>query len=255
VIALHRRQWTTNCFETYLRARWEGDLKQASWELNRHIAAKGKQPTAKQFLGFGADTTNRWFGGDLGDAYAAMGEKSPVAQQRVDLMPSNRFGFAQLVFERMGGKATTQQERFRTERASQLEERLGDIPVALQMGPIQPDRGNWTLQRLADQAPKYVQLTEALDRPPTAKELGVERWLEERDGLGTLWPQYVSVIEAVLDEARALAPWRRAESVPANPQPPPTSPIQAAPISSPSSFVTGASATSKKSLLKRLFGR
>lgn len=88
----------------------------------------------------------------------------------------------------------------------------------------------------------------------TAKELGIERWLEEISGSGTLWPQYVSVIESVLDEACALPPWRRAESAPGATTP--KNEQIAPPVSTGIEFSQSVPAKpEKKSLLRRLFGR
>ncbi len=207
VITKHRRSWSERYLEAYLRTRWESDLKEMAWEVNRFLAAKGKLPTAKQFLGFGSDAVNHWFGGNISDAYAAFGEKSPVTQTRVSLMPANRPGFAALVFEALGGQNHSQAERFErreAERTTPLTPN-GLTPSIMQMGEIGPDDLERMIRRLADSAPKYVQLQEALGRAPTPKELGAERWGEPHQ-LEVIWPKFAGAIESCLPPSMNLPP-------------------------------------------------
>jgi hypothetical protein len=99
----HRRFWANRYLPAYLKARWQGDLREAARLHSQVIAEKGKPSTAKQFAPNAAVATNRWFGGDMSALYAAVGEKSTVRPIRVSLVPADRIGFVERVFKDLGG--------------------------------------------------------------------------------------------------------------------------------------------------------
>ncbi len=49
IITRHRRAWAERYLASYLKARWDGELRLAARHHAEAIAAKGKPPTAKQF--------------------------------------------------------------------------------------------------------------------------------------------------------------------------------------------------------------
>lgn len=114
----------------------------------------------KQFAKYAAAPTNDWFGGDVSQLYRALGEKSPVAPVRRRFLTERPTRFAQRVFTAMGGVPTTWEDLaktiFGTDRARQ------DAAW----------RAHQDRVKLAKLSLKYVQLREALNRPPTLKEFG-----------------------------------------------------------------------------------
>jgi hypothetical protein len=185
-ITRHRRAWAERYLDAYLRARWDSELRKAARRHAQAIAERGKPPTAKQFARHAASATNQWLGGDLGAVYAAIGEKSPVRTVRVSLMPSDRAGFARLVFGQLGGRPFERRivVANRDEGRAQAEEQDRHDKIA------------W----LAEQSLHFVQLEEALGRPPDLKEFGSPGFEFRSDVVaeeaGTAWSRYASVIEA-----------------------------------------------------------
>jgi len=173
IVTSHRRCWAGAHLDGYLRSRWEPQLRTVAWEHSRWVAAKGKGPTLKQFAKFAAPAANAWFGGNLGDLFGAVGEKPPVKPQRVALMPPNRVALAALVFNSLGGEPVAGEDAWRNR------ERY-DRQAAI--------------RRLADEAPRYIQLQEALDRPPSIKEMRADSW-RWPDGIEAIWPYYAEIVE------------------------------------------------------------
>ncbi len=179
-ITKYRREWAAEHLERYLRWRWETALRQVAWEHNRWLAAKGKAPSLKQFAKIAAPAANQWFGGDIADLFGAFGEKPPARATRVRLMPPNRAALVRRVWEGLGGEALEDEAAWR-----------------------EPERfqHQWTIRRLADEAPRYLQLHEALGSPPGPKDLfGNRKW---PDGVEALWPRYATVLEAARVRAAA----------------------------------------------------
>ncbi len=177
----YRRQWAAEHLERYLRWRWESELRQVAWEHSRWLAAKGKAPTLKQFAKIAAPAANHWFGGDIADLFGAFGETPPARADRVRLMPANREALVRLVWKGLGGEVLEDEAAWREPERFQRQ---------------------WTIRRFADEAPRYVQLQEALGVPPGPKELfGQRQWSE---GVEVLWPRYATVIEEARTEAAAV---------------------------------------------------
>ncbi len=158
VIDTHRREWTDSSLEAYLRARWESDLSNVGRDFSEFVAERAKQPSAKQFAKFARTATNRWFGGDLNNVYAALGEKSPVHPTRQSLMPADRLAYAATTYRLLGGN---HRER----------ERVVESRDAGHEQNVEIDKQN-KLSWLAEQAPKFTQLEEALGREPDLKAFG-----------------------------------------------------------------------------------
>lgn len=158
LITRHRRAWADRYLHSYLRARWETELREAGRLHAQAIADRGKPPTAKQFARHAASPTNHWLGGDIAALYAALGEKSPARPERVMLMPPDRRGFALSVFERLGGKPFERQivVASREEGLAQAAEQDRHTKLA------------W----LAGQSLRLIQLEEAMGRRPELKEFG-----------------------------------------------------------------------------------
>jgi hypothetical protein len=173
IVTAYRRDWAAANLDFCLRGRWESEVRQVAWEHNRWLAAKGKAPTLKQFAKIAAPAANNWFGGDIADLFGAFGEKAPARAQRVRLMPANREAFVHAVWEALGGE---------------------EVDPITWRGAV-PRNPQWTIRRLADESLRFVQLQEALDRPPTVKELlPHHQWPEDVEAL---WPTYTRVVEQV----------------------------------------------------------
>lgn len=186
VITRYRRAWTKQYVTAYVRARWEDEIREAARLQSQMIADKGTPPTPKQFARHAAAATNHWFGGDLGAFYAAIGEKSPVHPVRISLMPRDRLGFAKRVFERLGGRPFE-----RETIASSSEEGRAQAEVQVRHNKLR-----W----LAEESLRFVQLEEALGRPPELKEFGTGGFEYRASVLASevddAWDRYVEAIEA-----------------------------------------------------------
>lgn len=204
IVTRHRRVWAADHLERFLSWRWDSELREVAWEHSRWLAAKAKAPTFKQFAKFAVEPTNHWFGGDLGDLFAAVGETPPGRPQRTTLMPLNRVAFAMLVFDALGGEPVPREDSWQNREHFDHQ---------------------WVIRRLANEAPRFVQLQEAMGRHPEPKELGVDRW-NWSDGIEQGWPAYVRVVE----EARS-----RAVDLPASHQAPAPATMSQSRIRPPSS--------------------
>jgi hypothetical protein len=188
VVTRHRRAWTAASFERYLRARWEEELRAVGREYNRLMEEKGKPPTPRQFAGRAVAVTNHWFGGDLAALYGALGEKTPLQPERVALMPADRAAFAWSVFRALGGTP------FRRER----------VVASREAADEQNERGEVynTLKRLAELSLWYVQLKEALGRPPELKDFGRGKFEWAATTLAgdieTAWTRYQEAVKVAL---------------------------------------------------------
>jgi hypothetical protein len=158
IITRHRRAWSERYLESYLKSRWGTELREAARHHSEAIAERGKPPTPKQFAKHAVVAANHWLGGDMSAFYAAIGEKSAVHPVRVCLMPLDRGRFANRVFDGLGGQRFVRRVVVanREEGNAQAEEQ---------------DR-HTKLGWLAEQSLSYVQLEEALGRPPELKEFG-----------------------------------------------------------------------------------
>jgi len=184
IVTTHRRAWAVQHLETALNRAWEEPLRELARQVNLAVARRGKLPTAKQFATLGAKLANAWFGGDLAALYAAVGEKAPTKQIRVRLMPYDRPAFCNRVFASLGGNYVPNNHAVQDMAGNHL---------------------SWDFRRLATEAPRFIQLEEALDRPPTAEEFSADRltWPDgvTFDGFATV----VTQVRAGLDVVRPAA--------------------------------------------------
>jgi hypothetical protein len=162
IVTRYRRSWSAKYLEQYLRACWEVELRGTATAYSQLLEEKGRPPTLKQFARHATVATNHWFGGNVSGLYAAIGEKIPQRPQRIAIMPNDPEDFAWSVFERLGGKPFTR----KTIVESQEE--------VDQQAKEQQRNGN--LLRLSELSVSYVQLEEALGRPPTLREFGQTRF-------------------------------------------------------------------------------
>ena len=183
VITHHRRWWASQHLERYVRARWETELRAASQQYHLMTEEKGRPPTLKQYAKHAVEPARHWFAGDISLLYAALGQKLVATISRELRMPVNRVTFATAVFDELGGQPFTRQ-----------------IVVATREDGVQQaaeqDRHH-RLRRLAGESLAFVQLSEALGRPPTLKEFGAKF---ENMGqvlapeIGAAWTTYTSAI-------------------------------------------------------------
>lgn len=172
IVTSHRRAWADLYLDDYLRHRWSSELNEVSREFSRSTAARGKPPTFKQFAKFAVVAANHWFGGDLAAVYAAIGESSPESTSRCVLLIGDSREFMHAV-----------------------EEELGDLTPAV----TKAGSGRIELERLAAEAPRYLQLFEAMGRSPSFREFGAARFRWELlDGDEIGWRRYQAAIEAAL---------------------------------------------------------
>jgi hypothetical protein len=160
VVTRYRRAWSDKYFEGYLRVLWETELKDTAREYNKLYEVKRKTPTLKQFAKYADEPTNRWFGGNVSQLYRALGEKSPVSPVRRRFLTERPARFAQRVFAAIGGVPTKWEDLAATIAGTDREKQDAAW------------RAHQDRVKLATLSVKYLQLREALDRPPTLKEFG-----------------------------------------------------------------------------------
>jgi hypothetical protein len=188
VVTRHRRAWAARHLDGYLHHRWDSELRQVSHEYSRRLAAAGKPPTLRQFASIAAPAANHWFGGDLAALYAALGEQSPGRPARIDLLPGDPLVFVRAVYAAIGGGPP--------------------LPPEAAWQDHEAYQHQWELRGLASEALRYLQLQEALDRPPTPKEFGAERFRwDQLGGSEAGWARYETAIQT-------------SRSAPASPKPP-----------------------------------
>lgn len=185
IITRHRRTWASAHLANYLAARWRQDLSQAVHRYHKHLAAKGKAPTFKQFSRMAASAANRWFNGDLSGIYRAMGESAPHTSRRVDQLPVDAYEFAVAVYVGLGGEFVDDSYEAITA--------YGDGYERL-----------WSLATLANKSIYYVQLCEAMgERPEPKRVVPEDIWSKIwPGGLEEGWPAFIQYV----DDLRIASP-------------------------------------------------
>lgn len=180
VVTVHRRQWTETHLPAYLEQRWRDELLAIGREFHRRLAGRGKPPTHKQFAEFAADAANHWFNGDLSGLYLALGQRPPAASRRVDLLPGDAYDMCWQTYRNLGGTPYSYDRISHPEKYGR----------------------HWELGRLCAGVPKYLQLWEALDRPPSQREFGAQsfNW-PWPGGVDEGWPEFSQAIVGALDTA------------------------------------------------------
>ena len=204
IITRHRRAWAAQHLDTYLRRLWETEIGEAARAFNLLLGEKGgKAPTLKQFAKAATPATNHWFGGDVSALYGAIGEKSPAIPQRNALMPKDKEQFVRLIMEPL---PSLEYERYPG--------RMSDEATQ-----------NFARKELAELGLRYVQLEEALGRPPEMKEIG-EKFIYRSKVLAVdeneAWQLYKQAVErakgklgqqAIRGESKSVAKIRRKSCV------------------------------------------
>jgi len=191
VVTAGRREWARRHLANYLRQRWEGDLREVAQEFYKLFEEKGRAPATRQVARMAAETANAWFGGNLASLYTAIGEKAPIKPKANRLLPLDSSAFVIKVFTALGGRPTRWKELAATivgaERAQQ------DATW----------RSHGVLKHLAERSIRFVQLWEALHRPPTLKEFGEARFVAEAytldSGTSAAWARYATTIAGCID--------------------------------------------------------
>lgn len=151
IITRYRRNWANEYLDTYLRACWEVEIKEAAKSFYILLGEKGgKSPTLKQFAKSALLATNHWFGGDVSGLYRTIGEKAPTQPTRSVLLPADKEAFVRKVFEQLPSRQFEMYDGRISDDASQ----------------------DYYRKELAELAIKYIQLEEALGEPPEMKQLG-----------------------------------------------------------------------------------
>jgi hypothetical protein len=171
--------WARDYLEAYFRARWETQLRSTAREYHRLHEVKRKAPTLKQFAKFAERPANHWFSGDVSQLYRAIGEKAPVTPARARYLREPAVEFANRVFGALGGRPTRWEEIAATIKGDDREKQDSEW------------RAHQSRVSLAGLSIRYVQLREALDRPPTLKQFGETRFLNHAPaldpGLSSVW--------------------------------------------------------------------
>jgi hypothetical protein len=194
VITRHRRAWAERHLDAYLRQCWEGGILKAANEYNKLYEQKAKTPSLKLFARHAEVPTNHWFGGDVSALFAAFGEKTPVHPTRNRLLPSDIQAFMWRVFQTLGGKSTSWSDLAKTvvgnDRAKQDAEW----------------RAHGYRTKLAELSVNFVQLWEAIGKPPTLKEFGLARFKANASAIGNdleaAWEVYGRAVETSLESGR-----------------------------------------------------
>lgn len=188
IIIKYLNRWGEQYFESYLRHRWESEICEAARDYNKLYEKKGKNPTLKQFAHFAEHATNHWFGGDIGSLYAAFGEKVPVESKRQLFVPADKESFVWKIFFALGGRLT---------KWSELQKRNDDRKKLNDEWRAYLER-----KRLAELSITYLQLREAIGRPPELKNFGRAKFEATAttlcNDIDEAWRMYQQTIEVML---------------------------------------------------------
>ena len=230
IMTRHRRSWSEQHFEAYLRARWETEIRDAARAFHLVAERKGKAPNPKQFAPHAAMATNHWFGGDLSALYRMMGEKSPFEPTWLLLMPADREAFAQSVYQRLIDAAQA-------------------LPINAAAGAARDDEEpvRLHLQRLAEESIRFVQREEVFGRPPTLEEFGREGFAYRASSLSpelaAAWSMYQQAIMAA----------QRSPLATVGDLAPPMRPAQPPPLAEPEGPAIADARSEPKPFWRRLF--
>ena len=98
LITRYRRAWAEQYLSTYLRTRWETELREASRAYHQLMSNRGAPPALKQFARAAERATNHWFGGHVGELYSAL----MVSRHRSATQPAEKAAARQGVLYRAG---------------------------------------------------------------------------------------------------------------------------------------------------------
>ena len=248
LVTAYRRAWADTYLDAYLALTWQDALRGVADGLNRHRAAKRKEPTARQLAGIAADTANCWCGGRIGLLCAAIGERNTPQQTYSAKVPANRRAFLLRLFTVLGGELIPKLDYARdSAETQQANQRVADR-----------QRG---IGELTTAALRVLQLEEALGSTPTLKQYGAREFerhssrIWETGSIDEQWDRYITAIHEALSSDVLPAPL----PTPRTSRPPVTlREVEAEPRPMrPRDSVTSLSAQTPKhdGLLGRLFGR
>ena len=206
IITRHRQAWAQQYFETYLRSRWEGDLRAAGDGYHRLAVERGTAPNAKQFAKFAAQSANDWFGGDITGVYRVLGLNAPPAPTIQRVLPPDSQAFVQDVFHALGGQPRDDRTLTGAEDRAQVEH----------------NQRSWKLGVLARQSITYVQLQEALGRPPELQDFTRSKFAGDAlsSDLDEAWRIFSDTVQGALSGAMPPAVPQAATATATPPSPP-----------------------------------
>jgi hypothetical protein len=182
VITRHRRAWAKKYLESYIKMRWESEITEAAKGYNLLLHGKSdRAPALKRFAKMAAPATNHWFGGDVCGLYGAIREKCPVQPQHIRLMPKDVSVFTRALFASLTSHAAPFNGEEEAKRYSNYIEVLANLGI------------------------KYVQLEEALGRPPSMKEIG-ERFVSYATAIHSDAEKVWEMFAGDVQKARAIEP-------------------------------------------------
>lgn len=190
IITRYRRAWANNHLDNYLKSLWNKELVGANNNYHKMLQNKGTSPTLKQFAKNAEIVTNNWFGGNISGFYAAIGEKCPNQPIFKRVMPFDKKAFTRALFLELGGKTYKPSKR-RDIYSPQEEEEKSKL--------LEWNRNRLALVRLSLW---FIQLQEALERPPKLKEFSLNKfqWCSSflSQDVEEAWELYAQAIERVL---------------------------------------------------------
>ncbi len=195
IVTHHRRAWAEKYLDTYLRERWDSEIRAAARLYFQAMADRQKAPTPKQVARHAVAATNNWFGGDLSAFYGALAEESPLEPRRVRLMPTDPKAFTRLVFEHLGGQSAARKRVVAShEEAEENQEKM-----------TVHDKLRW----LANKSLRLIQLEEATGHTPKVTVFGRAGFEYRSDVLAddpeTAWTRYVDLVAAARIEAQSIS--------------------------------------------------
>lgn len=212
VVTAYRRAWAAEHLDSYLRQRWEGELRAVATEYSRRMAARTKPPTFKQFASFGLGAANHWFGGDLAALYAALGEVSPATPERVRIFKGEPHAFLLGVWQGMGGRVLPEDATWKDRDGSAQQ---------------------WAIQRLTRQSGEFIQRWEATGERPDIKQVGAGVEWTHLGGEAAGFDRFCAVVEAQLAPPGASFPPPPPSTAPSPPPPSASLPPPPPPIGQP----------------------
>lgn len=199
LVTKYRRAWADEHLDAYLARLWQDALRGVADGINRHRAAKRKEPTARQLSGIAAEAANRWCGGQVGLLCAAIGEQDTLHQAYTPRVPPDRRAFLLRLFTILGGELIPKIDYARDDAETQREKQRD--------ADRQRGTGELTIGAL-----RVLQLEEALGTTPTLKQYGAstfQRYASRVWDTGSVedeWDRYLAAVRQALSSDAAPTP-------------------------------------------------
>lgn len=199
LVTEYRRAWANEHLDAYLARLCQDSLRDVADGINRHRAAKTKDPTARQLSGIATETANQWCAGQIGLLCAAIGEQDTLHQAYTPRVPPNRRAFLLRLFAVLGGELIPKIDYAEDDaETQQAKQRIADRQRGI---------GELTIGAL-----RVLQLEEALGTTPTLKQYGTgafQRYASRVWETGSVedeWDRYLAAVRQALSSDAAPTP-------------------------------------------------